>query len=96
MLVSPAGYQVTQSAEKKATELGTSIMGNLLAAKVANGNKAAVTTIHQHVQWTTVAAITAIASLPEKSGLYVGDYRGHPKACHGIMEAFTRFDKTDI
>ena len=61
--------------------------GNHLADKVADGNVAAVTAIHPHVQWTTVAAITAMASLPGKGELYVGDYRGHPKALHGIMEA---------
>ena len=52
-----------------------------------DGNKATVKTIHPNVQRTTVAAITAMASLPGKGELYIGDYLGHPKALHGIMEA---------
>ena len=54
---------------------------------MVDGNKAAVTKTHPQVQWTTVAAITAMASLPGKGELYIGDYRGKPKALHGIMEA---------
>ena len=46
--------------------------GNHLADKVADGNVAAVTTMHPHIQWTTVAAITAMASLPGKGELYIG------------------------
>ena len=59
---------------------------NHLADKVANGNEVVAIKIHPKVQWTTIAAITAMALLPGDSKLYIGDYRGQPKALHGIME----------
>ena len=48
--------------------------------------------------------ITALASLPGKGKIYIGDHRGLPKALHGVMDAvhdirheryLTRRDNTD-
>ena len=61
--------------------------GNHLADKGAGGIRQLVTTKLTHVQWSAVNAITAISSLPEEGELYIGDYRGHPNALHGIMDA---------
>ena len=60
---------------------------NHLADKVAEGNIQFVTTALPQVQWTVVSASTAVASVPEVGELYIGDYRGHLKALHGIMDA---------
>ena len=60
--------------------------------------------IHQHVQWTTVSTITALASLPGKCDIYIGDYWGLPKALHAVVDTVrdirhiryrTRRDNTD-
>ena len=34
-----------------------------------------------------VSAITALESIPGAGELYIGDFRGHPSALHGMMEA---------
>ena len=58
-----------------------------MADEVADGHEATVRKIHQHIQWTTVEAITAMTSLPGKGEIYIGDHQGQPKALHGIMDA---------
>ena len=62
-------------------------MGNHLADKVAVGNSQCVTSKLPQVQWKVVNFIMAIASLPEEGELNIADYRGHPKALYGIMDA---------
>ena len=47
--------------------------GNHLAYNVADGNEDAVTSIHPNIRWTTVSALTALASLPSKGELYIDD-----------------------
>ena len=56
---------------------------------MADGNKDSVSSIHLSIQWTTVSAISAMASLPGKGEIYIRDQLGHPKALHGLMEEIT-------
>ena len=61
--------------------------GNHLADKVAEGDRLHVMNTTPQAQWTVVTALDALELLRGEGELYIGDYRGQPKALHGIMDA---------